>query len=48
MPSLLRFLFVLAVLGGMGFGTLYVLATYFEPETKEISKPVRNLKLQRN
>jgi phage shock protein PspC (stress-responsive transcriptional regulator) len=48
MPSLLRFLFVLTVLGGIGGGTLYVLATYFEPEPKEISTPVRNLKLQRN
>ena len=48
MPSLLRFLFVLAVLGGIVGGTLFVLATYFEPETKEISKPVRNLKLKRN
>ena len=48
MPSLLRFIFVLAVLGGIVGGTLYVLATYFEPETKEISKPVHNLKLKRN
>ncbi len=47
MPSLLRFLFVLAVLGGIVSGTLYVLATYFEPEPKEISTPVRNLKLKR-
>jgi hypothetical protein len=48
MPSLLRFIFVLAVLGGIGAGTLFVLATYFEPEPKEITKPVRNLKLKRN
>lgn len=48
MPSLFRFLFVLIVLGGIAGGGLYVLATYFEPETKEISKPVRDLKLKAN
>lgn len=46
MPSLIRFLFVLTVLGGIAGGGLYVLATYFEPETKEISKPVRDVKLK--
>lgn len=48
MPSLFRFLFVLMILGGIAGGGLYVLATYFEPEPKEISKPVRDLKLQAN
>ena len=48
MPSLLRFLFVMAILGGLVGGSLYVLATYFEPEPKEISKPLRNVKLKRN
>lgn len=47
MPSLFRFLFVLAILGGIGAGSLYVLATYFEPETKVISKPLRDVKLKR-
>ncbi len=46
MPSLFRFLFVLMILGGITGGGLYVLATYFEPETKEISKPLRNVKLK--
>jgi len=36
------------ILGGMGGGGLYVLATYFEPEQKEISKPLRNVKLKNN
>ena len=47
MPSLIRFIFVLAVLGGLIGGSLYVLAEYFEPDTKEITKPLRNLKLKR-
>lgn len=46
MPSLFRFLFVLMILGGIAGGSLYVLATYFEPEQKEISKPVRDIELK--
>lgn len=48
MPSLFRFLFVLMTLGGLASGGLFVLANYFEPETKEISKPVRDLDLKAN
>ncbi len=47
MPSLIRFIFVLALLGGIVGGSLYVLAVYFEPDTKEITKPLRNIKLKR-
>lgn len=47
MPSLIRFLVVLSVLGGIVFGGLYVLAEYFEPDTKEISKSVRDIELKR-
>jgi len=47
MPSLFRFLFVLMVLGGLGFGGLYVLATRYEPEQQLISKPVPNVKIRR-
>jgi hypothetical protein len=46
MPSLLRFLTICGVLGGLFYGSMYVLAKYYEPETKEISKPVRNIKLK--
>lgn len=48
MPSLIRFVVVFSFLGGLIFGGLYVLAVYFEPDTKEISKPVRGVKLKRN
>ena len=47
MPSLIRFIVVLGVLAGIAAGTLYTLAVYFEPEPKEISTPLRNLKLQK-
>ena len=44
MPSLFRLLLVLGVIGGVIAGGLYVLAEYFQPEPKEISKGLRNVK----
>jgi hypothetical protein len=44
MPSLIRFLFVLGVIAGVVAGSLYVLAEFFQPEPKEISKALRNVK----
>jgi len=44
MPSLIRFLFVLGLIAGVVAGSLYVLAEYFQPEPKEISKALRNVK----
>lgn len=44
MPSLFRLLFVLGVIGGVIAGGLYALAEYFQPEPKEISKGLRNVK----
>ncbi len=47
MPSLFRFLFVLALLGGVVFGGLFVLSEFFEPETKETSASVPGVKVRR-
>ena len=44
MPTLFRFLMVLGVIAGVVTGSLYVLAEYFQPEPKEISKALRNIK----
>lgn len=44
MPTLFRFLMVLGTIGGVVAGSLYVLAEYFQPEPKEISKALRNVK----
>jgi hypothetical protein len=44
MPTLFRFLFVLATIVGVVAGSLYVLAEYFQPVPKEISKVLRNVK----
>jgi hypothetical protein len=37
MPSLLRFLFVLAVIGGIGFGVIFTLATMVQPTPRDIT-----------
>jgi hypothetical protein len=44
MPTLFRFLMVLGTIVGVVAGSLYVLAEYFQPEPKEISKSLRNVK----
>ena len=44
MPTLFRFLLILGVIVGVITGSLYVLAEYFQPEPKEISKALRNVK----
>ena len=44
MPTLFRFLMVVGVIAGVVTGSLYVLAEYFQPEPKEISKALRNVK----
>jgi hypothetical protein len=47
MPSLFRFLMVLVTLGAVGYGSLYVLAVYFEPDTKEVRKSIPGVKIRR-
>jgi hypothetical protein len=44
MPTLFRFLLILGVITGVVTGSLYVLAEYFQPEPKEITKALRNVK----
>lgn len=47
MPSLFRFLFIIATLAGVTLSGLYVLATRFEPEQQTISKPVHGVTIRR-
>lgn len=37
MPTLLRLLTVLAVIGGLGYGAVWVLANFFEPELRPMT-----------
>lgn len=48
MPSLFRLLFTLALLGGLGFGALYALATFVAPQPREMTVTVPLDYLNRN
>ena len=37
MPSLIRFLFTLAVLGAIAYGAMWALVMYVEPHPREMS-----------
>jgi len=45
MPSLLRFLATIAILAGIAFGTMFVLAEFVQPEPREMSHKVPRDKL---
>ncbi len=40
MPSLIRLLIVLGLLGGIGYGTLWAFANLVQPQTREMSVAV--------
>lgn len=40
MPTLFRFLLVVAVLAGLGFAAMFSLATFVQPEPREITVPI--------
>jgi hypothetical protein len=46
MPTLFRFLAVLAVIGGIGFAAMFALATFVEPEQREMTVTIPHTKLQ--
>jgi hypothetical protein len=46
MPSLFRFVMVVGTIGAIVTGTLYILATKFEPETRLVTKPVPGVKVR--
>ncbi len=47
MPSLFRFIVLAGLLAGAGYGGLYVLSEFMEPESKEIAKLVPGVKIRR-
>jgi hypothetical protein len=47
MPSLFRFLIITGVLAAVVYGGLYALATYFEPEPRQVSKPLLGVKVKK-
>jgi hypothetical protein len=40
MPSLFRFLLVLGIIGGIGYGVIFALATFVNPKPREITVTV--------
>ncbi|WP_271200713.1 hypothetical protein [Methylopila turkensis] len=46
MPSLMRFLTVIGVLAGLGFGGMYALATFVTPRTREMTVTIPTNKLR--
>jgi hypothetical protein len=44
-PTLFRFLFVVALLGGLAFAGMWALATFIEPTPREISVTIPASKL---
>jgi len=48
MPSLMRFLAIVGTIFGVAYGTLYVLAVHFEPELRDVSKPVLGVTIKQD
>ena len=46
MPTLFRFLAVIAVLAGLGFAAMFALATFIEPESRDMSVTIPFNRLQ--
>jgi len=40
MPSLFRFLLVVGIIGGLGYGVIFVLATFVSPSPREMTVTV--------
>ena len=47
MPSLFRFLFVVAVLGGIVFGAMLALVAFVEPQQRDMTQTLPASKLNR-
>lgn len=47
MPTLFRFILVVSVLGAAGYGGLFLLATKFEPQPQEVTKPIGSVKIRK-
>ncbi len=45
MPSIVRFLVFLLVIGGLGFAAVFALATFVEPEPREVTISVPSSRL---
>lgn len=46
MPTLIRFLTIVGLLVGLFYGTMFVLANFFEPQPHEMTKSLRDVKVK--
>ena len=46
MPTLLRFLTIVGILVGLFYGSMFVLANFFEPQPHEMTKSIRDAKIK--
>ncbi|HEY0290803.1 MAG TPA: hypothetical protein VGC51_00485 [Hansschlegelia sp.] len=46
MPSLMRFITLVAVVGAVGFGAIYALATFVSPRTREMTVTIPAARLK--
>ncbi len=46
MPTLFRFLAIIGVIAGLAFAAMFALATFVEPEPREITVTIPNSRLQ--
>jgi len=46
MPTLLRFLTIIGLIAGLFYGTMFVLANFFEPSPHEMTKSIRDAKIK--
>lgn len=47
MPSLFRFLFVVAVLAGLAYGAMFALVTFVQPQPRDMTQIVPAAKLNK-
>ncbi|HVY58276.1 MAG TPA: histidine kinase [Xanthobacteraceae bacterium] len=48
MPTLFRFILVLGILGGVGYGAMFALATFVQPQPREITVTIPQDKFYKN
>ena len=46
MPTLFRFLTIVGLIAGLFYGSMFVLANFFEPQQREMTKSIRDAKVK--
>jgi hypothetical protein len=46
MPTLIRFITIVGLIAGLFYGSMFVLANFFEPQQREMTKSIRDAKVK--